>query len=202
MLEKSLESPLDCKEIKSVSPKGNQPWTCIGRTDAEAETPILWPPDVKSWLIGKDPDAGKDQGQEEKGVTEYEMVGWHHRFNRHESEKTPRDSEGQGSLEHCSLDSGVTKSQTWLSNWTTKQPFCVCTGWSYWVLFFVFLNNIAFPYDPTLWSHMPAGSLQMCCVAYWVLRCARKKKSTGRSYVQVKQNDHHYKPPFQRFRNH
>jgi len=68
MLEKSLESPLDCKEIKSVSPKGNQPWICIGRTDAEAETPILWPPDEKSWLIGKDLDAGKDQGQEEKGV--------------------------------------------------------------------------------------------------------------------------------------
>ena len=135
---KSLESPLNYKEIKPVSPKGNQPWICIGRTDAEAETPILWPPDVKSWLIGKDPDAGKDQGQEDKRVTEYEMVGWHHRLNRHESEKTPRDSEGRGSLEHCSLDSGVTKSQTWLSNWKTEQPFCACMGWSYWVLFLFF----------------------------------------------------------------
>ena len=75
MLEKALENPLDCKEIKSVNPKGNQPWTFIGRIDAEAETPIVWPPDVKDWLIGKDPDARKDWRQEEKGMTEDEMVG-------------------------------------------------------------------------------------------------------------------------------
>ena len=81
VLEKTLESPLNCKEIKSVNPKGNQSWIFIGRTDAEAETPILWPPDVKNWLIGKDPDAGKDWRQEEKGVTEDEMVGWHHRLD-------------------------------------------------------------------------------------------------------------------------
>ena len=81
MLEKTLESPLNCKEIKPVNPKGNQPWIFIGRTDAEAETPILWPPDVKSWLIWKDPDARKDWGQEEKGTTEDEMVGWHHRLS-------------------------------------------------------------------------------------------------------------------------
>ena len=85
-LEKTLESPLDCKEIKPVHPKGNESWIFIGRTDAEAETPILWPPDVKSWLIGKDPDAGKDWRQEEKGMTEYEMIGWHHRFDGHEFE--------------------------------------------------------------------------------------------------------------------
>ena len=78
MLEKTLETPLDNKEIKLVSPKGNQPWMLIGRTDAEAEAPVLWPPDVKSQLIGKDPEAGKDWGQEEKGMTEAEMVGWHH----------------------------------------------------------------------------------------------------------------------------
>ena len=76
---KRLESPLDCKEIQPVHPKGNQSWIFIGRTDAEAETPIFWPPDVKNWLIGKDPDAGKYWGQEEKGTTEDEMVGWHHR---------------------------------------------------------------------------------------------------------------------------
>ena len=76
VLEKTLDSPLDCKEIQPVHPKGNQSWMFIGRTDAEAETPILWPPDMKSWLIGKDPDAGKDWGQEEKGMTEDEMVGW------------------------------------------------------------------------------------------------------------------------------
>ena len=86
VLEKALESPLDCKEIQPVNPKGNQSWIFIGRTDAEAETPKLWPPNVKSWLIGKDPDAGKNWRQEEKGITEDEMVGWHHRLNRHEFE--------------------------------------------------------------------------------------------------------------------
>ena len=84
VLEKTLESPLACREIKSVNPKGNQPWIFIGRTDAEASTPILWSPDVKSWLVWKDPDAGKDWRQEEKGMTEDEMVGWHHRLNGHE----------------------------------------------------------------------------------------------------------------------
>ena len=84
VLEKSLESPLDCKEIKPVNPNGNQSWIFTGRTDVEAETPILWPPDAKYWLIGKDPDAGKDWRQEEKGTTVDEMVGWHHWLNRHE----------------------------------------------------------------------------------------------------------------------
>ena len=78
VLEKTLESPLDCKEIQPVHPKGDQSWKFIGRTDVEAETPILWPPDVRNGLIGKDPDAGKDRGQEEKGITEDEMVVWHH----------------------------------------------------------------------------------------------------------------------------
>ena len=86
VLEKTLESPLDSKEIQPVHPKGNQSWMFIGRTDAEAETPILWPPDVKNWLIWKDPDTGKDCGQEEKGTTEDEMVGWHHQLDRHEFE--------------------------------------------------------------------------------------------------------------------
>ena len=81
VLEKILESPLDCKEIQLVYPKGDQSWIFIGRTDAEAETPVLWPPDATNWLIGKDPDAGKDWGQEEKGTTEDEMAGWHHRLN-------------------------------------------------------------------------------------------------------------------------
>ena len=86
VLEKTLESPLDCKEVQPVHPSGNQSWMFIGKTDAEAETPILWPPDTKSWLIWKDPDAGKDWGREDKGTTEDEMVGWHHRLNRHEFE--------------------------------------------------------------------------------------------------------------------
>ena len=86
VLEKTLESPLDCKEIQPVHPKGNQSWVFIGRTDVEAEIPIIWPPDVKNQLIGKDPNAGKDWRQEEKGTTEDEMVGWHHRLNGHEFE--------------------------------------------------------------------------------------------------------------------
>ena len=79
-----VKSPLDCKEIQPINPKGNQPWLFIGRTDAEAETPILWPPDEKNWLIGEDPDAGQDWRQEEKGTTEDEIGGWHHRLNGHE----------------------------------------------------------------------------------------------------------------------
>ena len=100
MLEKTLESPLDCKEIQQVHHK-DQSWVFTGRTDAEAETPILWPPHVKSWLTGKDPDAGRDWGQEEKGTTEDEMVGWHHRLDGHEFEWTPGVDDGQGGLACC-----------------------------------------------------------------------------------------------------
>ena len=102
VLEKTLESPLDSKEIKPVNPKGYQPWIVIGRTDAEAETPILWSPDEKSRLIGKDPDAGKGWGQKEKAVTNNDIVGWHHRLSGREFEQTLGDSEGQGSLACCS----------------------------------------------------------------------------------------------------
>ena len=99
---KILESPLDYKEIKPVSPKGNQSWIFIGRTDAEAEAPILWPPDVKNWLIGKDPDAWKDGRHKEKGTTENEMVGWHHWLNGHEFEQALGVGDGQGGLVCCS----------------------------------------------------------------------------------------------------
>ena len=95
VLEKTLVSPLDCKEIQPVHPKGSPPWIFIGRTDAEAGAPILWPPDAKSWLIRKDPDAGKGWGQEEKRATEDEMAGWHHQFNGHEFGQTPGDGERQ-----------------------------------------------------------------------------------------------------------
>ena len=101
VLEKTPESPLDCKEIQTVCPKGNQSWIFIGRIDAEAETLILWPPDVKTWLIWKDPDAGKDWRQEEKGMTEDEMVGWHHRLNRHGFGWTLGADDGQGGLACC-----------------------------------------------------------------------------------------------------
>ena len=116
MFEKTLESPLDFKDIHPVDPQGNQSWIIIGRTDAEAEIPILWPPDVKDWFIGKDPDAGKDWRQEEKGMTEDEMVGWHHWFNGHGFQQAPRVGDGQGSLACCSP--WVTGSQTGLSDWT------------------------------------------------------------------------------------
>ena len=102
VLEKTLESPLDCKEIQPIYPKGNQSWIFIGRTDAEVEAPTLWPPDVKNWLIWKDPDAGKDGRQEEKGTTEDEMVGWHHWLDGHEFEQTLGDGDRQGSLACCS----------------------------------------------------------------------------------------------------
>ena len=119
VLEKTPAGPWDCEEIKPVHPEGNQPWIFIGRTDAEAEAPILWPPDVKRGLIGKDPNAGKDWGQEEKGITEDEMVGWYHQLNGHESELTLGDGEGQGSLAGC---------RTWLSNWApTTVPYLTVT---------------------------------------------------------------------------
>jgi len=102
VLEKTLESPLDCKEIQPVHPKGDQSWIFIGMTDAEAETPILWPPDAKNWLIGKDPDAGQDWRQEEKGTTEDETVGWHHQLDGHECEQASGVGDGQGSLVCCS----------------------------------------------------------------------------------------------------
>ena len=102
MLEKTLESPLDCKEIQPVSPEGNQSWIFIGRTDVEAETPVLWPPDTKNWLTGKDPDAGKDWRQEKKGMTEDKMAAWHHWHDGHEFEQALGVGNGQGSLVCCS----------------------------------------------------------------------------------------------------
>ena len=117
VLERTHESPLDCKEIQPVHHKGDQSWVLIGRTDVEAETPILWPPDVKSWLIWKDPDAGKDWGQE-KGTTEDEMVGWHHRLNEHGFGWTPGVGNGQGGLACCgSWDCKESDMTEWL-NWT------------------------------------------------------------------------------------
>ena len=115
MLEKTLESPLDCKEIQTVHSEGNQPWVFIGRTDAVAEVPVLWPSDMKSWLIGKDPDDGKDWEQEKKGATEDEMVVLHHQLNGYEFEQTSGNSEGQWAWRVAVR--GVTKCQTLLSIW-------------------------------------------------------------------------------------
>ena len=124
--EKTLGSPLDCKETPPVHPKGDQSWIFIGRTDAKAETLILWSPDVKNWLIWKDPDAGKDWRQEEKGTTEDEMVGWHHRLNEHEFEWTPGVGDGQGGLEcYDSWDRKELDTTVWLNltvlKWSSEQ---------------------------------------------------------------------------------
>ena len=118
VLEKTLESPLDWKEIQPVHPKGDQSWVFIGSTDAEAETPILWPPHAKSWLIGKDPDAGRDLGQEEKGMTEDEMAGWHHWLYRCEFKWTLGVGDGQGGLACCDSWGHKESNTTEQLNWT------------------------------------------------------------------------------------
>ena len=137
VLEKTLESPLDGKEIQPVHPKGDQSWVFFGRTDAEAETPILWPPDAKNWLFGKDPDAGQDWGQEEKGTTEDEMVGWHHRLDGRESEQAPGVGDGQGSPACCSLwrhkEPDVTERLNWTEVYSRYLAFRHCF-WL-WVVF-------------------------------------------------------------------
>ena len=147
VLEKTLESPLDCKEIQPVHPKGDQSWVCIGRTDAEAETPILCPPDAKSWLIGKDPDAGKDWGQE-KGTTEDERVGWHHRLSGHGFVCIPGVGDGQGVLVCCSSWGCKESDMTEWLNWTELNWYCffpsACFEFSslllfVWVLFYLCL---------------------------------------------------------------
>ena len=133
VLEKTLESPLDCKVIQPVHSEGDQPWDFFGSNDAKAETPVLWPPHGKSWLIGKDSDAGRDWGQEEKGKTEDEMTGWHHRLDGHEFEWTPGVGDGQGGLACC--DSWCCKeldTTEWL-NWTELNKIWVlqrqnCSG--------------------------------------------------------------------------
>ena len=118
VLEKTLQSPLDSKEIKPVNPNGNQFWIFIGRIDAEAEAPMLWLPDGKNWLFGKDPEAVKDWRQEEKGRTEDEMVGWHHRLNEREFEQALGAGDGQESLACCSLWGGKESDTTEQLNWT------------------------------------------------------------------------------------
>ena len=139
VLERTLESPLDFKDIQLVHPKEDQSWVFIGRSDVEAETAILWPPDAKSWLTGKDPDAGKDWGQEEKGTTEDEMVGWHHQLNGHEFGWTLGVGDGQGGLACCSSwghkELDMTEWLNWtelnmwdLSSLTRDWTFATCTG--------------------------------------------------------------------------
>ena len=152
VLEKTLESSLECKEIQPVHSKGDQPWVFFGRTDAKAETPILWPPHVKSWLIGKDSDAGRDWGQEEKGMTEDEITGWHHRLDGHEFEWTPGDGDGQGGLV-CFDSWGLKESDTterlkWTElNWKTvsnsslKECFHIYLDTNIWIFNVLFIRK-------------------------------------------------------------
>ena len=141
-----LTVPLDCKEIQPVHPKGNQTWIFIGRIDVEAETPILWPPNAKNWLFGKDPDAGKDWRQEEKGTTEDEMVGWHHQLNGHEFEQALGVGEGQGGLA-CYSPWGCKESDTTEQlNWTELNVSSVLRTDVLWLTFwyiFVFIYNLS-----------------------------------------------------------
>ena len=144
VLEKTLESPLDCKEIQTVHPKGDQSWVFIGRTDAEAETPMLWPPHAKSWLIWKDPDAGKDWGQEEKGTTEDEMVGWHHRLYGHGFGWTLGVGDGQGGLTCCGSWGHKESDTTEQLNWTElyiHKPWTVFQGIGLEVVCFLHLRR-------------------------------------------------------------
>ena len=137
VLEKTLERPLDCKEIQPVNPKGNQSWIFIGQTDAEAEAPILWPPDANNWVTGRDPDSGKDWRQEEKGTTEDEMVKWHHPLDGHEFEQAPGVGDGQGNLVCCSpwdcKELDTTEWLTWMkpvsfNPWNREHRKALCPG--------------------------------------------------------------------------
>ena len=134
VLEKTLESPLDCKEIQPVHSEGDQPGDFVGRTDAKAETPVLWPPHAKSWLTGKDSDAGRDWGQEEKGTTEDEMTGWHHWLDGRESEWTPGVCDGQGGLVCCDSwgrkESDTTECLNWTALRMNNKELCQRREWS------------------------------------------------------------------------
>ena len=146
-LEKTLESLLDCKEIQPVHSKGHQPWVFFGRNDAKAETPVFWLPHAKSWLIGKDFDAGRDWGQEEKGMTEDEMAGWHHGLGGRESEWTPGVGDGQGGLVCCNSWGCIELDRTERLNWTELNcilfllfptlEFLSCESENYCVLLFL-----------------------------------------------------------------
>ena len=125
VVEKTLESPLDCKEGQPVHSKGDQFWVFFGRNDAKAETPILWPAHAKSWLIGKDPDAGRDWGQEEKGTTEDEIAGWHHRLDGHEFEWTLAVGDGQGGLACCDSWGHKESDKIELLNWTELNKLAI-----------------------------------------------------------------------------
>ena len=147
----TLENPLDCKEIQPVHPKGDQSWVFIGRTDAKAETPVLWPPHTKSWLIGKASDAGRDWGQEEKGKTEDEMAGWHHWLNGHESKWTLGVGDGQGGLACCNSCGRKESDTIERLNWTdlnkihSISSYYFSTGIGMWQWSYLMVRMLRFP---------------------------------------------------------
>ena len=194
VLEKTLESPLDCKEIQPVHSKGDQSWVFFGRTDVEAETPILWPPHKKNWLIGKDPDAGRDQGQEEKGTTEDEIGGWHHQLDGRESEWTPGVGDRQAGLACC--DSwGCKESDTteWL-NWT-EMIFISCfpqwvdvllqaLGWSnnhgMRTYFFLVKNHSVLK---SLLEHHSSKASVLWCSSFFTFQLSHPYMTTGKTII-------------------
>jgi len=156
-LEKTLESPLDCKEIQSVHSEGDQPWDFFGRNDTKAETPVLWPPHVKSWLIGKGSDAGRDWGQEETGTTEDEMAGWHHRLDGRESEWTPGVGVGQGGLACCNSWGR----KEWATDLIWSDPIHICM----YIICFLLLNFKIY----INWSTVDSqGCVSFCCTPKWL----------------------------------
>ena len=174
VLEKTLESPLDCKEIQPVHPKGDQFWIFIGRTDAEAETPILWPPHVKNWLIWKDPDAEKDWRWEEKGITE-EMAGWHHQLNGYEFEQALGVGDGQGGLVCCiPWDLKESDTTVWL-NWTELNMMlnylpALKKKWEIFEKVKEFGMNVSL-FVPT-WQQLVAKSSWVLTIPPWTGACA------------------------------
>ena len=162
MLEKTLESPLDCKEIQPVHSEGDQPWDFFGSNEAKAGTPVLWPPHAKSWLIGKDSDAGRDWGQEEKGMTEDEMAGWHHWLDECESEWTLGVGDGQGGLACCDSwgrkELDTTERLIWSDLILCPTEFCVI--WSYLIWYILFH-----------WSGPPVCAQLVFCMHFCVWRC-------------------------------
>ena len=197
VLEKTLASPLDCKEIQPVHPKGDQSWVFIGRTDAEAETPVLWPPHATSWLIGKDSDAGRDWGQEEKGTTEDKMAGWHHWLDAHEFGWTPGVGDGQGGLacydswDHKELD--MTEQLNWIelnSRWCPALLNSLCTCYIN-VILFVFLKIILLLYFWPCWVFITVQTFllwwagaALCCRA-WVSHCGGFSCTGSRAWTCV-----------------
>ena len=160
---KTLESPLDFKKIQPVHSEGDQSWVFIGRTDVEAETPVLWPPDAKSWLIGKDPDAGKDWGQEKKRTKEDEMAGWHHRLDERESEWTPGVGDGQGGLVCCGSWDHKVSNTTERLNWSKIECFLKAFLKFRLKMPILYLNLVKVnfsPYSIFLWKDSTKGSVK------------------------------------------